>query len=454
MSKKGLEENSDSNIAKRGKLSWAVFLFTLFVVLISMIAFVFPALLISEMGSVNEIEKTGLEGLYKINPYELGYWAVPLFVSNIIVFTVFALYYCNKLPDSIRHTLESLFSFEISRKTAVVIFLIILTGYVAFSSVELTEDETWEDWDRVKERLEGDLQKGPMNEPCDIMMTIEHCYGWPRANPTISSGFEPHARYFLLKLSVALFDNYKIFPFFASIGLLLVTYLFATLITGKRFAGIISLVIMVQSNLFLSFDTSPTYSNFWTLFYVLSLYLAVRLWMVSPAIYLLSIFAKVLTVAFLPMSIFFVLSSDISKKKKAFVVLVSMIIVAGGVIIFATQNLAETEGAGLNSDEFWAGLSSFANQIRHDGLIVLFILPLVFGLFMVSKRSRYATSVMVMIAGMLVIVPLISGFTEITNQPYRFVPLVFFFAIGVGTLLAKRYVTSNNPILAKNGKIL
>jgi len=433
MSKKELEENSDSNIAKRGKLSWAVFLFTLFVVLISMIAFVFPALLISEMGSVNEIENTGLKGLYKINPYELGHWAVPLFVSNIIVFTVFALYYCNKLPDSIRHALESLFSFEISKKTAVVIFLIILAGYVAFSSVELTEDETWPDWNGVKERLEGDR-----NEPCDIMMTIEHCYGWPRANPTISSGFEPHARYFLLKLSVELFDNYKIFPFFASIGLLLVTYLFATLITGKRFAGIISLVIMVQSNLFLSFDTSPTYSNFWTLFYVLSLYLAVRLWMVSPAIYLLSIFAKVLTVAFLPMSIFFVLSSDIPKKKKAFVILTSVIIVAGGVIIFATQNLAETEGTGLNSDEFWAGMSSFANQIRHDGLIVLFILPLVFGLFMVSKRSRYANSIMLMIAGMLVIVPLISGFTEITNQPYRFVPLVFFFAIGVGTLLSKR----------------
>jgi hypothetical protein len=433
MSKKGLEENSDPNIAKRGKLSWAVFLFTLFVVLVSLIAFVFPALLISEMGSVNEIEETGLEGLYKINPYEIGYWAVPLFVSNIIVFTVFALYYCNKLPDSIRHALESLFSFEISKKTAVVIFLIILAGYVAFSSMELTEDETWPDWNGVKERLEGDR-----GETCDIIITNPNCYGWPLANPTISSGFEPHARSFLLKLSVVLFDNYKIFPFFASIGLLLMTYLFATLITGKRFAGIISLVIMVQSNLFLSFDTSPTYSNFWALFYVLSLYLAVRFWMVSPAIYLLSIFSKVLTVTFVPMSIFFVLSSDIPKKKKAFVALTSVIIVAGGVVIFATQNLAETEGTGWNSDEFWTGMSSFANQIRHDGLVVLFVLPLVFGLFMVSKRSRYATSVMVMIAGMLVIVPLISGFTEITNQPYRLMPLVFFFAIGVGTLLSKR----------------
>jgi len=235
-----------------------------------------------------------------------------------------------------------------------------------------------------------------------------------------------------------IFGNYKIFPFFASIGLLIVTYLFTTLITGKRFAGIISLVVMIQSSIFLSFDTSQTYSNFWVLFYVLSLYLVVRLWMVSPAIYLLSIFAKVLTVAFVPMSIFFVLSSDIPKKKKAFVALTSVIIVAGGVVIFATQNLAETEGTGWNSDEFWTGMSSFANQIRHDGLVVLFVLPLVFGLFMVSKRSRYATSVMVMIAGMLVIVPLISGFTEITNQPYRLMPLVFFFAIGVGTLLSKR----------------
>jgi len=436
MSRKGLEENSDSKIPKYGKLSWIVFLFTLFVVLISLISFVFPALLISEMGSGNAIEQTGVKDLYKINPYETGHWAAPLFAANVIVFTLFVLYRCNKLPDSVIHGLESLFSFEISKKTAAVIFLIILAGYVAFSSMELVEDETWPDWDGVKVRIEGDKAVGQFS--CDLLMTDPNCTGWPYTHPTVSSGFEPHVTYFFLKTSYMIFGNYKIFPFFASIGLLLMTYLFATLITGKRFAGIISLVIMVQSNLFLSFDTSPTYSNFWALFYVLSLYLAVRLWMVSPAIYLLSIFAKVLTVTFVPMSIFFVLSSDIPKKKKAFVALTSVIIVAGGVVIFATQNLAETEGAGWNSDQFWLGLSSFANQIRYDGLVVLFVLPLVFGLFMVSKRSRYANSIMLMIAGMLVIAPLISGFTEITNQPYRFVPLVFFFAIGVGTLLSKR----------------
>ena len=436
MSRKGLEENSDSKIPKYGKLSWIVFLFTLFVVLTSLISFVFPALLISEMGSGNAIEQTGVKGLYKINPYETGHWAAPLFAANIIVFTLFVLYRCNKLPDSVIHGLESLFSFEISKKTASVIFLIILAGYVAFSSMELVEDETWPDWDGVKVRIEGDKAVGQFS--CDLLMTDPNCTGWPYTHPTVSSGFEPHVTYFFLKTSDMIFGNYKIFPFFASIGLLIVTYLFTTLITGKRFAGIISLVVMIQSSVFLSFDTSQTYSNFWALFYVLSLYLAVRFWMISPAIYLLSIFSKVLTAAFLPMSIFFILFSDIPKKKKAFVVLVSLVIIGGGGIVFITQNSAEIEGAGWNPDDFWMGLSTFANQLRHDGLLIVFVLPLVFGLFMISKKSRYANSIMVMIAGMLVIVPLISGFTEMTNQPYRFVPLVFFFAIGVGTLLSKR----------------
>ena len=180
MSEKKLGENSNSNIAKRGKLSWIVFLFTLFVVLISLVSFVFPALLISEMGSGNTIEETGVKGTYKINPYELGHLAAPLFVVNIIVFTMFVLYRWNKLPDGIKHGLESLFSFEISKKTAVVIILIIMTGYIAFSSMELTEDETWSDWDRVEVRLQGDKAV-----PCDIIVNNPTCTGWAYTNPTV-----------------------------------------------------------------------------------------------------------------------------------------------------------------------------------------------------------------------------------------------------------------------------
>jgi len=60
-------------------------------------------------------------------------------------------------------------------------------------------------------------------------------------------------------------------------------------------------------------------------------------------------------------------------------------------------------------------------------------------LYLASRKGvLQADAVMILIAGTLLVAPLLTGFTYMTNQPYRFVPLVFFFAIGIGTLLAKR----------------
>ncbi len=85
------------------------------------------------------------------------------------------------------------------------------------------------------------------------------------------------------------------------------------------------------------------------------------------------------------------------------------------------------------------GFTSFATQLRFDGLVMLFMIPLIVGLFIVSKNGvKHGESIMVLIAGMLLIAPILTGFTNQTNQPYRFVPLVAFFAIGVGVLLSKR----------------
>jgi len=74
-----------------------------------------------------------------------------------------------------------------------------------------------------------------------------------------------------------------------------------------------------------------------------------------------------------------------------------------------------------------------------DGLVLLFILPLTVGLFLAAKNGiKQAESIMVLISGILILAPILTGFTEQTNQPYRFVPLIVFFAIGVGVLLSKR----------------
>jgi len=51
-----------------------------------------------------------------------------------------------------------------------------------------------------------------------------------------------------------------------------------------------------------------------------------------------------------------------------------------------------------------------------NGLITLFLLPLVVGLFIASrKRVQQAESLMVLIAGVLLSAPLLGGFTLIWN---------------------------------------
>ena len=162
----------------------------------------------------------------------------------------------------------------------------------------------------------------------------------------------------------------------------------------------------------------------------------------SPVAYLLSIPAKTLTAAFLPMSIYFILRSEISRKKKIIILgITAGIILTGGIVSTQINAMQGTEEE-FDAKEFQMGFTSFAYQLRSDGLVMLFMIPLMVGLFLVSKSGvKHGESMMVFISGMLLIAPILTGFTNQTNQPYRFVPLVVFFAIGVGVLLSKRNAT-------------
>jgi len=67
------------------------------------------------------------------------------------------------------------------------------------------------------------------------------------------------------------------------------------------------------------------------------------------------------------------------------------------------------------------------------------MLPLVVGLFLISNHGfKQADSIMFLILGMLLSASLLPAFSDIINVPYRFVPLVVFFAMGVGVLLRKK----------------
>jgi len=112
-------------------------------------------------------------------------------------------------------------------------------------------------------------------------------------------------------------------------------------------------------------------------------------------------------------------------------------IIMAGAAAYSETNITGAQQESFISDEFWIGFTSFATQLRFDALVILFLIPLIIGLLFASTKNKHAESMMVMIGGMLLIAPLLTGFSDQTNQPYRFVPFVTFFAVGVGILLSK-----------------
>ena len=403
------KKNDPVHKSRSNLISWIVFLFSISIVVISFVSVIFPALIIAS----DTVKIPGIDPVTP-DPYETGVWSGGVIISNIVIFALVFLHFKNRLPNFLSSIFKKIFSFEISKKYAFIVLLVLLIIYTAASVGELSKGETLKDYQGVKDRLET----------------------W---SPDQITNFEPHVKYFFLKSSMVLFGNYKVIPLLASISLLITTYFLTKTITNKRFAGIISVLILMQSSVFLTYDTSVAYDNFWILFYLVSLYAVYRFWPLSPIAYLVSIFSKALTAAFLPMSIYFILRSNISKRQKMITVgVVVGIILVGGVSAIGKSS-GEATLEEFNSKEFWMGFESFANQLRFDGLIMLFMIPLMVGLFIVSRhRVKHGESMMVFIAGMLLIAPILTGFTNQTNQPYRFVPLAVFFAVGVGVLLSDR----------------
>ena len=395
-------------------ITYLVFIFALAVVIINIISLIFPALLLTSIVSAES----------SINPYDLGAWTVPFLVANLAILAFGLLYYRKRLPNKITSSFKFILSFEVSRKTAIVAFAVIVGIYIVFSAGELTlqEVDVWADWKVVEPIVEG-FPSGEGPPSLEIL----------------------YVNNFLLYASQEILQNVKIIPFLASIALVFLTYFLTVKISHKRFAGLVSIVILLQSHTFLRYDTTATYANFWTVFYLASLYLIYTRWPLSALAFVASIFSKALSIAFIPMTLFFALRSELKTKTKIGIIISYGIIIAAAItVLFAVEGLGYgktlTEFDGI---DFASGFTAWAFQLRIDGLVLVFLLPVTVGLFIKSlKGKKEADSILVLIAGVLILVPLLAGFTQFNIQPYRWIPLIAFFAIGVGALLSK---SANGP---------
>ncbi len=395
------------------KISSLIGITTIFFVSLTVLTIVFPSLFSSIFGKFSN----------NLIPYEIGILGVPVILSNL-AFLIFGItYYKKKLPSSISNSINRIRTFEIPKKPTMIILLIIFGIYIGASTPELFLDESqqWGDY----EILEDALKIWPDGESENIYIEEQN---------------DRYVRMFLLDTSQKIFQNIKILPFAASILVILFTYLLTVQITEKRFAGIIAILVLIQSHTFLRFDTVAVYENFWILFYLISIYVIKKQWILSPIFYVLSFFTKAFVAPYFVMTLFFAARTSISAKKK-FLLLISYVAIIGisALVIFSGDTIYPNV-IQIDSSKFFIGLATFGPLLRYDLFLLMTILPVVVGLTLLAKNSfRETDSILFLILGTLLAGPILIMFTNFYEiLPYRYIPLIVFFAIGIGMFFSKK----------------
>ncbi len=396
-------------------ITYVAFLFTITVIGISIISVIFPALIITQT----------YDYPLDLNPFENSPWLSPIILSSTSLLIFGFLYYTKKLPMKINSLIDKIFNFELSKKTTIIIGISILTIYVGLSIPELFIDELtqWPDY-RV-------LQKG---------LEI-----WPSTDSFSVYVKEQNTRYvrmFLLDISQELFQNIKLLPFLASISSVIFTALITIQISKKRITGIIAMIILLHSVTFTDFDTVAVYENFWVLFYLISLYsINAKWWHVSSLNFILSVFTKAFIVMYAWMNFFYIYRAEITVRTKLFLFGTYGAIIGIIYSIFESQrSIIYDDIVRFDFNSFLDAFTGWGNSMQLDPFILLIIIPLIVGLFIKSKNGlKQADSILVLIAGSILAGPLISYVTDFYFiLPYRFIPFVIFFAIGIGIMFSKR----------------
>ncbi len=396
-------------------VTYVVFLFSLGIIGISLVSMSFPALIITST----------YEYPLDLEPFEASPWLSPIIISTVILLGIGFLYMRKKLPSTVHNAIEFILNFETSKKISIIIGIIILSIYIGLSIPELFIDEAdqWGDYGILATALEI----------------------WPSTDSLSVYVKEQNTRYVrmaLLDFSQEFFQNVKILPFVASISTVIFTALITIQLSKKRFAGIIAMIVLLQSITFTDFDTIAVYENFWVLFYLISIYsINKKWWYTSPFTFLLSIFTKAFTATYFWMNFFFIYRAEIPKKIKFTLFILYTIVIGIMYWIFDSgRSIIYDDIIRYDFNAFLEAFTGWGNSMQLDPLIVLCILPLTVGLFIKSRNGlKQADSVLIILAGSILAGPLISLITDFYFiLPYRFIPFVIFAAIGIGIILSKK----------------
>ena len=405
-----------SDLENSQKVSYVVYFCTLVVVLLTLTPIIFPALFSSYFGMFTE----------NLNPFELGYQSIFLIVSNVVILGFGIAYYKNKIPSLVHNVVEKIRIFEIPKRVAVISLVIILGVYVGLSTPELFLDEG-DEWGDYGDVLLPALEIWPFGQSDDIYIQEQN---------------DRYVRMFLLDVSLDIFQNIKLLPFVASILVVVFTYLITVQFCQKRFAGIIAVIVLLQSYTFLKFDTVAVYENFWVLFFLISLYVIEKKWFLSPVFYILAFYTKAYVAPFFLMTLFTTYRSQISRRTKIVILISYVVIVSAAITVVFFGDTVYPNVIDINYTKFILGFQVIIAQLRFDFFFIMALLPVTVGLIFLSRsKLKHADSILVLIFGTIIASPILVTFTyHYEILPYRFIPLLVFFSIGVGMFFSKKLV--------------
>lgn len=308
--------------------------------------------------------------------------------------------------------------FDISDKFSRIVLIVVLLTYVAVSFNELFTEEcsgvgNCFDYDRRMSRLE----------------TWD--FSW------IQSDFRHIVHMGLLELSYGLFHNYKVLVLASSVLLLVLTYAFTIKIAEKNLAGLIAVLVVLQSSVFYAYDTSVVYPSFWALFFMAGLYLiTTKGWYLHPLPYIISIPAKALTVLFIPATFGFMWFYN-RKALKIFIPVFSSL-----VVLFFVRSFFDPKSGGFFLidrfvlNDFLGGFVSWMWQgFAHDQVTLLFLVIFSFLLFFNRKVIKNSNAMLCLIVGIVLTSPVLTGMTTYSIWPYRMLPLVVLIGTMVGMVI-------------------
>ena len=145
------------------------------------------------------------------------------------------------------------------------------------------------------------------------------------------------------------------------------------------------------------------------------------------------------------MTLFTTYRSQVSRRTKIAILISYVIIVSVAITIIFLGDTVYPDVIEFNSSKFMLGFQVIMAQLRFDLFFIMALLPVTVGLIFLSKNKlKHADSILILIFGTIITSPILVTFTyHYEILPYRFIPLLVFFSIGVSMFFAKKLVKNS-----------